>query len=87
MTKKEYIKTKAELEALHSVLYNLKRMSEEKKELAEEAVSEYSKHLLQTKGDILEAAFHNCQNTFRRSRTDMLRAIAEYEIEHPLDIF
>lgn len=86
MTKKEYIKAKAELDAIHGVMYTLKSLAEEELENLEESNhSERLKHFTQTKAELYQAAYDSCYNTFRRSRADMIRAIAEYEIEHPLE--
>lgn len=86
MTKVEYIKTKAELEALHYALYTLKNLTEDEYDnFAAGHHSEWSKHYTHTKADIFQAAYNNCYSTFRKSRETMIRAIAEYEIEHPFE--
>lgn len=85
MTKKEYVKAKAELDALHAVLYDLRTMAEEARENIENSSSECWGHYEHTKAELYKAAYDSCYNSFKRSRSDMIRAIAEYEIEHPLE--
>ena len=84
MTKREYVIAQAKLDAINNVMGKLKNMEELANE-PKDSYSEYGKIYDMYQGEILTAVYREYIARVRKLRTSLIREIAEFAIEHPLD--
>ena len=87
MTREEYVKAKATLEALDSVRHRLYDIADEAREEAREAASQYTERFNDVASEVWDRTYLDFCHRYDKARGNLLRSICEYEIEHPLDIF